>query len=149
MEPSSKTSSPIGTFLLAGSREPEGVAAALLNIAHRLAGGAHAAYRNAVKAGANYVTGHTHSRDIYRVTSLRGTVWGVDCGCVADVSPPLFANYTEAGPSDWSVSCSVLNWASGGMSAARVAASRQRKQRLRRRHSLLPWQVAQSLRGAR
>jgi hypothetical protein len=82
-------------------------------IAHRLTGGTHAAYRNAVRAGATYVTGHTHSQKIIPVTSLRGTVWGVDCGCVADVNSSLFTNYLEAGPTDWRSGFAVLTWASG------------------------------------
>jgi len=82
-------------------------------IAHRLTGGTHAAYRNAVKAGATYVTGHTHSQKIIPVTTFRGTTWGVDCGCVADVGSRLFENYTEKGPLDWRSGFAVLTWASG------------------------------------
>jgi hypothetical protein len=82
-------------------------------ITHKLAGGVHAPYRNAVRAGATYVTGHTHSQKIVPVTSLRGTVWGVDCGCIADPASVLFENYTEAGPTDWRSGFSILTWSSG------------------------------------
>jgi hypothetical protein len=82
-------------------------------ITHRLSGGVHAAYRNAVRAGATYVTGHTHSQKIVPVTSLRGTVWGVDCGCIADPASALFENYLEAGPTDWRSGFPILTWASG------------------------------------
>jgi hypothetical protein len=82
-------------------------------IAHRLTGGVHAAYRNAVRAGATYVTGHTHSQKIVPVTSFRGTVWGVDCGCIADPASVLFENYTEAGPTDWRSGFPILTWSNG------------------------------------
>jgi predicted phosphodiesterase len=82
-------------------------------VQHRLAGGAHAAYNNAKRAGATFVSGHTHSQKITPVTTLVGTVWGVDCGCVADVNSPLFDNYTECGPKDWRSGFCVLTWAAG------------------------------------
>jgi hypothetical protein len=82
-------------------------------VQHRLAGGAHAAYNNARRAGATFVSGHTHSQKITPVTTLVGTVWGVDCGCVADINSPLFDNYTEAGPKDWRSGFAVLTWAAG------------------------------------
>jgi hypothetical protein len=82
-------------------------------VQHRRAGGAHAAYNNAKRAGATFVSGHTHSQKITPVTTLVGTVWGVDCGCVADVNSPLFDNYTECGPKDWRSGFAVLTWCDG------------------------------------
>ena len=82
-------------------------------VQHRLSGGAHAAYNNARRAGATFVSGHTHSQKITPVTTLVGTVWGVDCGCVADVNSPLFDGYTEAGPKEWRSGFAVLTWCGG------------------------------------
>jgi hypothetical protein len=84
-----------------------------LCIKHRLAGGTHAAYNNAVKSGVNIVCGHTHSLKVVPFSDYRGSRFGVDCGTLANPQSELFENYLECGPTDWRSGFVLLTIAAG------------------------------------
>ena len=81
-------------------------------VKHRLSGGVHATYNNALKSGMNIVTGHLHSAKVTPVTDYRGTRYGVDTGCIADVNSPAFS-YTEDNPKNWISGFAVLTFRDG------------------------------------
>jgi hypothetical protein len=82
-------------------------------VKHRLKGGTHAAYNNAVKSGKTIVTGHLHSPKVAPVTDYRGTRWGVDCGTVMEAPWPQAINYLEDAPVDWRSAFAVLTFKNG------------------------------------
>lgn len=81
-------------------------------VKHRLMGGAHAPYNNVKKAGTHVITGHLHSQKVVPVTNYKGTLYGVDAGCIADAGSRQF-NYTEDGPVDWRSGFCVLTFVDG------------------------------------
>ncbi len=81
-------------------------------IKHRYKGGDHATHNNAMRAGVNMVTNHLHSAKVTAYTDYRGTRWGVDTGCIADVSGPQFL-YLEDNPRNWREGFAVLTFADG------------------------------------
>jgi hypothetical protein len=82
-------------------------------VKHRFKGGDHAAFNNAVKSGRSIVTGHLHSAKVSPVTDFNGTRWGVDSGCLADVSAKPFIDYTEDNPLNWRSGFAVLTFKNG------------------------------------
>jgi hypothetical protein len=53
---------------------------------HRMAGGITARARNIAKTGTHTVTSHTHFLGVTSAANFAGTIYGVDTGCVANVS---------------------------------------------------------------
>jgi hypothetical protein len=82
-------------------------------IKHRLGGGKHAPYNNAVRSGKTIITGHLHAQKVTPVTDYNGTRYGVDTGCLADPRGPAFVDYTEDGPLDWRDGFGVLTFHKG------------------------------------
>jgi hypothetical protein len=82
-------------------------------IKHRLKGGAHATYNNAVSSGKTMVTGHLHSQKVTPYTDYTGTRYGMDTGCLADPEAPAFVDYTEDGPKNWISGFGVLTIKNG------------------------------------
>lgn len=82
-------------------------------IKHRWRGGIHAATNNPLHAGVSMVTGHLHKLDVRRITDARGTRYGVDTGCVADVLGDQFSAYTEDGITGWRSGFAVLTYRDG------------------------------------
>lgn len=59
-------------------------------VKHRYRGGIHAARNNVVNGGKTIITGHLHSLKVTPVTNYNGTLFGVDCGTMADPDGPQF-----------------------------------------------------------
>lgn len=81
-------------------------------IKHRLRGGIHATYNNALHSGRTTVTGHLHALRVTPHTDYNGTRWGVDCGCLADTFGPQFS-YLEDNPRSWRSGFVRLKWVDG------------------------------------
>lgn len=69
-------------------------------VKHVFRGGIHAVYNNTLHAGISIVTGHLHAQLCRPFTDYRGTRYGVDHGCLADVDHASFS-YTMDGPVNW------------------------------------------------
>lgn len=82
-------------------------------VKHRWKGGVHAARNNAVNAGVNFVSSHLHSPKVSPITNARGTIYGVDTGCLANVNSDAFVNYTEDGIKDWRSGFALLTFKNG------------------------------------
>lgn len=82
-------------------------------IKHRGRGGIHAAWNNALNSGLTIVTAHLHSQKVTPVTDYRGTRYGVDLGCVADIYGPQFQDYLEDGVRNWRSGFGVLSFQDG------------------------------------
>lgn len=82
-------------------------------VTHRLKGGKHAPYRNALETGQNTCTGHLHNQQVRDVTDLNGTRTGVDTGCMAEPfiedDWPQF-EYLEGSPADWRAGFGVFTF---------------------------------------
>jgi hypothetical protein len=83
-------------------------------VKHRFKGGIHAAYNNIQATGVHTITNHLHSAKVTPVTKMRGTLWGVDCGCLAEVSGPQFL-YIEDNVRDWREAFCVLSFHDGNL----------------------------------
>lgn len=79
-------------------------------VKHRGNGGIHASRNNTLKAGVNFVSSHLHSPKVAPNTNARGTCYGVDTGCLADVNSDAFVDYTEDGVKDWRSGFAVLTF---------------------------------------
>lgn len=91
----------------------EDVEAGRTMVKHRLAGGIHATYNNARRAGTSIVTGHLHSQNIRPISDYRSfDLYGVDTGCVADKEHRAFT-YTEDAPKDWRSGFALLTYRDG------------------------------------
>jgi hypothetical protein len=88
-------------------------AAIPVNVQHRIHGGATAAMRNISKLDIHCVTSHTHLAGIATRTEWRGTLYGVDTGCVAAVGSRAFRNYVECSHTGWRSAFAVLTFAGG------------------------------------
>ena len=82
-------------------------------VKHRLSGGTHAPYNNAIKSGRSMVTGHLHSQKVTPFTDYNGTRYGVDTGCLADTYHDAFQGYCEDNPRDWRAGFCVLTFRDG------------------------------------
>lgn len=89
-------------------------------VKHRFRGGVHATWNNTLHAGLTIVTGHLHSQNVRPKTDYRGTRWGVDAGCLADVGGPQFL-YLEANPADWRSGFCVLTFEKGRLLPPQLA----------------------------
>lgn len=83
-----------------------------LEIKHRFKSGMYATRLNPLHAGISYCTGHDHNAQIYRVKNLRGTIWGVNTGMMADPWGPAF-EYQENNPSNHESAIGVLTFRDG------------------------------------
>jgi hypothetical protein len=81
-------------------------------VKHRYHNGVHAAYNNALKAGASIVTGHLHSLKVTPWTDYNGTRYGVDTGTLADPNGPQF-EYGEDNPANHRSGFAVLTFNGG------------------------------------
>lgn len=86
-------------------------------VKHRWKGGINSTRNNAVNAGIHCITAHLHSLKVSPVTNARGTIYGVDVGCLADPNGPQFVNYTEDNPKDWRSGFALLTFKSGRLMA--------------------------------
>jgi len=83
-----------------------------LLVMHRFRGGQHATFTNTLRSGLSIATGHTHSQRVYPFSDARGTRWGVDLGCLAEIHGPQFS-YTEANPMEWRSGFGVFEFRKG------------------------------------
>lgn len=81
-------------------------------IKHRWKGGVHATHNNALGSGMTMITGHLHNQKVTPYTDYKGTRWGVDTGCLADIWGQQFA-YIEDNPRNWASGFCVLTWVDG------------------------------------
>lgn len=79
-------------------------------VKHRWKGGIHASRNNTLHAGVHFVGSHLHSPKVAPLTNARGTTYGVDTGCLADVNADAFVHYTEDGVKDWRSGFAVLTF---------------------------------------
>lgn len=69
-------------------------------LVHAFKGGKHAPYNDALHAGVNIITGHSHANHQRPITNIKGMHFGVKCGSLANVnSDPQFA-YHAGGVGD-------------------------------------------------
>lgn len=78
-------------------------------VKHAFRGGIHAIYNNTLHAGISIVTGHLHAQLCRPFTDYRGTRYGVDTGCIADIDGAQFS-YTLDGPVNWRSGFGVLTF---------------------------------------
>lgn len=78
-------------------------------VMHNFKGGVHAAWNNAIHAGATIVTGHLHSQDRKAHTSYFKTAYGLDHGMLADPDHAAFS-YTMGRPKNWRSGFAVLRF---------------------------------------
>lgn len=74
--------------------------------------GVHGAYNNVIKSGVNMVTGHTHKLLTRPYTDYKGTRYGIECGCLADVDDAQF-DYGMDSPKDHRSGFVVLTFKGG------------------------------------
>lgn len=84
-------------------------------IKHRFKGGVHAPHNNTVSSGLTTITGHLHSQKVTPFTDYRGTRYGVDTGCLADIYHPAFQGYLEDNPRNWRSGFCVLTFIDGSL----------------------------------
>lgn len=82
-------------------------------VKHRWKGGVHAPHNNARDAGCHIVTGHLHAQHVARWTDARGTRYGVDPGCLADVRGEHATDYLEDGLTQWRSGFAILTFRHG------------------------------------
>jgi len=82
-------------------------------VKHRFKGGIHATHNNSLWSGRTTITGHQHSQQVRPFTDYNGTRYGVDCGCMADISSRAFLDYTEANPLNWRAGFIILTICNG------------------------------------
>lgn len=71
-------------------------------IKHRWKGGIGAARNNANGARRTFVTGHTHQMNCAPLSAYEyDTIFGVECGTLAEPFGPQFEAYTEDNPRNW------------------------------------------------
>jgi hypothetical protein len=78
-------------------------------VKHSFKNGIHATHLNAMWSGTTMVTGHLHQGRITPFTNYRGTVWGVDCGVMAEPFGPQF-DYAQDNPRNWRSGFAVLTF---------------------------------------
>jgi len=83
-------------------------------VKHRYRGGMNAVRANTLNAGLSIVTNHLHSQNVFGVTDYRGTRYGVDTGCLADIHSKAFV-YAEDNPRDWRAGFAVLTFRNGAL----------------------------------
>lgn len=81
-------------------------------VKHRLSGGTGALRNNVLKTRKHTVTAHLHAQHVWPVSSYDGTLYGVDCGMLAEPYSEAFS-YTEDAPVDWRSGFVVLKFRDG------------------------------------
>jgi hypothetical protein len=81
-------------------------------IKHKNRQGVGAARNNAMVAGVNIVTGHTHALTVSPIEDYLGRRWGIECGFLAHKQHPAF-EYAEDNPGYSRPGFVVLTWRSG------------------------------------
>jgi hypothetical protein len=81
-------------------------------VKHKHRQGVMAARNNALTAGVNIVTGHTHALTVTPVEDYLGRRYGVECGFLSYKQHPAF-EYAEDGPSYARPGFAVLTWRDG------------------------------------
>jgi hypothetical protein len=82
-------------------------------IKHRWKGGFGGGRANALNAGVNMITGHTHNLAVQPLTDYNGTRYGVQTGCLANIHGEQFMAYTEDNPKDWREGFALLSFERG------------------------------------
>ena len=82
-------------------------------IKHRWKGGFGAGRANALNAGVNMITGHTHNLAVQPLTDDNGTRSGVQTGTLSDPNGEQYMGYTEDGPKDWRSGFALLSFEEG------------------------------------
>lgn len=82
-------------------------------IKHRWKGGFGAGRANALNAGVNMITGHTHNLAVQPLTDYNGTRYGVQTGTLSDPNGEQYMGYTEDGPKDWRSGFALLSFEEG------------------------------------
>lgn len=82
-------------------------------VLHSWHNGIHATHNNALKGAVTMVTGHLHSGKVTPWTNARETVYGVDCGTLADPDGDQFDDYMRCTPRNWRSSFAVLTFRDG------------------------------------
>jgi predicted phosphodiesterase len=82
-------------------------------IKHRWKGGFAAGRSNALNAGVNIITGHTHNLAVQPITDYNGTRYGVQTGTLADPNAEQFVHYTEDNAKDWRSGFTLLSFERG------------------------------------
>ena len=81
-------------------------------VKHSYRAGEHATSNNVKASGVNFVTNHLHSAKVVPITNMRGTLWGVDTGCIADIYGKQFL-YLQDNPRNWRSAFAVLTYKDG------------------------------------
>lgn len=81
-------------------------------IKHRIRGGIYAVRNNVLASGLHTITNHLHAAVAFPITNMVGTLWGVDTGCIANVTGAQFL-YTEDNPKNWREAFCVLTYNDG------------------------------------
>ena len=82
-------------------------------VKHRWKGGFGAGRANALNAGVNMVTGHTHNLAVQPITDYNGTRYGIQTGTLADPDGEQFVHYTEDGCKDWRSGFALMSFERG------------------------------------
>lgn len=80
---------------------------------HSWHNGLHGPFQDAQKSAVNMVTGHKHSQKVSPWTNARETVYGVDCGVMADPDGDQFDDYMNCTPRNWRSGFAVLTFRDG------------------------------------
>lgn len=83
-----------------------------LVVKHRYKGGDFAPQHNTMRAGMSIVTNHLHSAKVIPFTDYRGTRYGVDTGCLADLNGKQFT-YGEDNPVNHRSGFAVITYHKG------------------------------------
>jgi hypothetical protein len=81
-------------------------------VKHTYKGGEYSTFNNVKAAGCHVITNHQHSAKVSPITTLAGTLYGVDTGCLADCFGPQFL-YLQDNPRNWRSAFSVLTYRNG------------------------------------
>lgn len=86
-----------------------------LIVKHRMKGGVHAAYNNAVASGRSVACGHDHRLGVRAYTDYNGTRFGISTGMLTSPRGPQFSDWTEDNPTDWLEGFIVCTFKGGKM----------------------------------
>ena len=82
-------------------------------IKHSWKGGFNAGRANALNAGVNMITGHTHNMSYMPISDYRGTRYGIQTGMLANPDGEQFLDYTQDGVKDWRSGFVMLTFEKG------------------------------------
>jgi hypothetical protein len=81
-------------------------------IKHSYKNGEYASFNNVKNAGCHVVTNHLHKAQVSPFTTMTGTLYGVDTGCIADPNGPQFL-YLQDNPRNWRSAFCILTYRDG------------------------------------